>query len=122
MIGTAGVTAPSGARVEVTWSRRDLDGRNRYAWMVADTTGATVATGDDLGSGVGDPVDAMRAVESLGAFLGAYAEALDYGPDSDNYTLFPSILDGELARELSDEIAMTLTDENGDYLAPEDWI
>ena len=53
-----------------------------------------------------DP-DPIAALCSLGFFLGAYAEAWQYGTEqSDNRALFPATLDPDVAGTIADAIAL----------------
>jgi hypothetical protein len=74
--------------VSVTFDRFDGD-RNQYIWRIAQSDGKVIAEGDDLRSGSGASVNHAETLASLCTFLSAYGEARRYGPQSDNYDLFP---------------------------------
>lgn len=74
--------------VEYDGMERDEYGyRRRYTYSVAANGWQYV--GNDLCSGVGSPVDESAAMGTLLSFLSAYADARDYGPDSEDINLFP---------------------------------
>jgi len=96
-----------GAWVSICYADRPGDdGRVRYRWHV-DIDGQ-VYTGDDLQSGCKGG-SLQEGLESLLAFLAAFAEAIDCqqrtGHKSYNAGLFPEGM-AEWASENSDEIAM----------------
>lgn len=82
-------------------------GRCVYRWALLDGR-RIVADGEDLFSGTGADLDLPAMLATLAGFVGAYAEALAYGPDSANYSLFPPDA-AEWVKEYADELS-TLTD------------
>jgi hypothetical protein len=72
----AGVWAAfrDGSQIILTHLGVDGEGRQRYAYALTDPTGGTVEAGEDLRSGVGDPVDHRRMLAAWTSFAGADAE------------------------------------------------
>ena len=99
------VTTDNGS-ASVRYVGRTGDDRAIYRWAITDATGSILATGDDLHSGVGAKVSLHEALDSLGSFLSAYAEAVEC--DGENADLFPSSVPADLASELSDTIHLSL--------------
>lgn len=93
---------------------RPIQSRNVWHWTIESTTDAADWQpvrgweGFDLTSAVDlDDPDPIAALQSLGSFLGAYAEAWTYGRDgSENRALFPVDLPPELAQSIADEITV----------------
>lgn len=81
---------------------RTGEGRIPYTWTIEDADGTELESGDDLSSGVGDPVNYPRTMGTLIAFLGAAAER--DGDDGDPALFNPAVT--EWARQNSDELTM----------------
>jgi hypothetical protein len=100
--------------------------RNRWMWTITGPTSTDDPyildnlvrswTGDDLSSAidVNDP-DPIAALCSLGSFLGAYAEAIEWqyrtGLPSDNAGLFPATLPADVASEIADRILVEFPED-----------
>jgi hypothetical protein len=81
---------------------RDRTGRVPYRWLIEDGNGNELESGEDLRSGVGDPVDYPRIMATLLSFLSAAGESY---PDGENVGSF--LEDTALWASLnSDEIAL----------------
>lgn len=76
---------------------------NRYAWSVYAPDGRPVDSGAELTCGTDH--GAKGAMADLCRFLGAFAEARQYGPESENYNLFREQL-AAWAVEHGDEIML----------------
>jgi len=72
----AGVSATfrDGSQVTLAHLGVDGQGRQRYAYALTDPTGGVVEVGDDLRSGVGDPVNHARMLAAWTSFAGADAD------------------------------------------------
>lgn len=92
-----------GCAISIEFDRLDRHdyGRVQYRWTIA-ADGQTW-TAADLRSGSGDDVDEVGMLESLAAFLCAFAEAQGY-PDSENRDLFPEAV-APIADAYADEFA-----------------
>lgn len=96
-------------RASVAFLHRGIDGRTVWRWHIYRDSAdpgrwETIAVGDDLSSGVGDILDPLPMLASLGSFLGAFAEAQAY-PGSENATLFPAAVE-PYAERLAESIAL----------------
>ena len=90
--------------IEYDEPRGGEDGRVHYRWFV-DFKDGREFSGDDLQSGCGGG-GLQGGLESLLAFLGAFAESRRYaGEDGENADLFPAEM-AEWAKQNSDEIGM----------------
>lgn len=96
--------------------RLNAEGRETWRWTVAEKQGprefTTLATGEDLHTGVGMIGDPEQMLATLCTFLSAAAEAADYAmrtgtalSATENGDLFPHAV-VMLASQESDEIAM----------------
>lgn len=103
-----------GVRYGVIFDRNDAhDGRPCFLWSIdvweggTDGQWATLAHGDDLRLGAADEAVEGKALASLFRFLGAFAEALEYGDGntSENCDLFPEPV-RTVARGTADEYAL----------------
>jgi hypothetical protein len=95
--------------------RTNTEGREVWSWTVAEDNGeqvVTLATGEDLHTGVGMTGDPEQMLATLCVFLAAAAESANYAmrhgiplAETENGDLFPSAV-LMLASQDSDEIAM----------------
>lgn len=86
------------------------EGRPRYQWMVGNGN-FVLDSGSDIHGGCYTAPDEREALSTLGAFLGAYAEAMRWGrPDSENRDIFRPEVEA-VAQELSDAIWLELEPE-----------
>jgi hypothetical protein len=85
----AGIAATfrDGSHLALTHLGIDGEGRQRYAYTLTDPTAGTIDAGEDLRSGVGDPVDHAKMLAAWTGFAGADAEA------------YQSTMDGNPAQE-----------------------
>ncbi len=89
------------AIISIEYKGVTYDGRMEYRWYV--DIGILEVSGDDLSSRGGS---LQEGLESLLAFLGAFAESWQYaGENGENSNLFPATL-AEWAMLNSDEIGM----------------
>lgn len=63
-----------GSELTITPHGVDWEGRQNYAYHLTSPTGDTVQAGDDLRSGVGEPVNLHKALAAWTSFAGADAE------------------------------------------------
>ena len=92
------------------YSPEDSGRRQRYAYTITTTDWSY--DGNDIRSGVGAPVDVPDAARTLFEFLGAAAEAYEYGTTlytSENIDLFPMHVT-EWAYANRDELSMLTED------------
>jgi hypothetical protein len=106
--------ADGNGEVEIQWVGFDgIEKRHTYQWTVRPGNGAEF-TGADLRSGSGDPFNLSRTLGSLLSFLGAFAEARQYGsPQSDNWHSFPTGL-AAWAVVMPDELTMAQQEIEGE--------
>ena len=98
--------AEGGGYVSVAWASHDyVERRDTYRWTVT-TLDHVEWSGEDLRGGTGEAVDLPAMLASLLSFLGAFAEARQYGTEeSDNWGLFPDGL-SEWAVAVGDGFAL----------------
>lgn len=81
------------AVVKVYYMFTDTVGDNRNVYKTVIRVNAeTLYEDSDLRSGSGDPVDAVKAMQTLASFIGAWQEALNSEGMSDNRDMFPDKL------------------------------
>jgi hypothetical protein len=105
----------SGATLHIEPTDRDNDGRMVWRYVIEDS-GGYVLDDAEIRSGVGDPINARKAMATLINFLGAAADSYRHtmtGGHSDNADMFPPQV-MEWAYEHDDELAalaLDLSDE-----------
>jgi hypothetical protein len=96
--------------VAVTWvggqADSDMGGnRQRYSYSFKGK-GILLHSADDILSGVGEGINALKAMVTLGGFVGAWIEAMEYtdrtGRESENLYLFPRIMIGDWEDQFAD--------------------
>jgi hypothetical protein len=94
----AGVSATfrDGSQVTLAHLGVDDEGRQRYTYALTDSTGNLVEAGDDLRSGVGDPVNHSRTLAAWTSFAGADAETYQSAMDGTPMQEWAYMHDGEL--------------------------
>ncbi len=75
------------ADVHVKYDCITDDERCAYRWWIMQN-GKILRSECDLYSGVGDDIDAMKALETFSSFISAWIEAIP-NQNSENYNMFP---------------------------------
>jgi hypothetical protein len=115
----AGVSATfrDGSQVTLAHLGVDGEGRQRYAYALTDSTGTVVEAGDDLRSGVADPVNHSRTLAAWTNFASADADTYQSTMNGNAMQEWAYMHDDELSA-LSCELEPDPNSNSGDGADP----